>query len=228
MVLLAAATAAFAQTDATDDRYSEVTLKSGAKLKGRIVEYVQDSHLLLVKDSGDTLSIQLNDVAVIHGKKRVNSAFTTSFGETGPQKGYYGSVYVDYTTGNQFASGGKIGLSTVQGYQLTPYLMLGAGAEVRWGKGADDKGQTAVVGFADARLFFTRTSITPYLDIRGGYGLTDHTKGYISPTIGCRFSFKQGSPLAAHMQLGLTWCQVKRYDAYESGALFTVRAGFEF
>lgn len=223
-----AAMGCLAQVAVDSNRYSEVTRKNGSRVTGRIVEYVQDSHLLLVTNAGDTLSIPLSDVEIIHGKKKIQSAFVSTFGETGPQKGYYGSVYVDFTPLMHFAKGGKIGISTVHGYQLTPYLMLGAGAEVRWGKNAYEQSKSTVIGFADARLFFTRSNITPYFDLRGGYGISGGTKGYISPTLGCRFGLKQGQPLAIHFQMGVTWGQAKPYSLYESGVGLTLRAGFEF
>lgn len=237
-LLLIVALLGFATSFAQEDgsRYNEVTLKNGHRVTGNIVEYKTDNYLRIVKQAGDTVTIMLSDVEIVRTKNRPQVSFGGGFGSKGLQKGYYGDVYYDVVYGSMKKAFQRLKFSTVHGYQFLPYLRLGAGLEYfRYTQEyrIDEKNVTdhtnLFILFADARCHFTKSAISPYFDLRAGYGLNKHSKFYISPTLGVRFGLKQGTPLAINTELGIEWLNPETSPGvYEKEAGFVLRLGFEF
>ena len=176
--------------------------------------------------TGEIMSIPLNEVQIIRTKRMGPSIF----GYNEPQKGYNGSIYIDYTFNSQHQLSEQFGLSTVHGYQQSPFLFVGGGLDVQFYKDTNNKGHTAIIAFANARTYFYRkiTSVRPYFDLRGGYGLTKDINAYLSPTVGCRFNLSDDKHNAIHLQLGMIWLETNILNKKKDVANFIIRAGYEF
>ena len=79
----------------------------------------------------------------------------------------------------------KIFWSTSHGYQFNPYLFVGAGFGVEC---YTQSLYFVMPVFANVKVTPLKGNITPFVDLKGGYGIIGYFEGlYLSPTIGCRF-----------------------------------------
>lgn len=210
----------------------QTVLKGLHKQSGRMINYDPGKSITIVTDKGDTLTYQQNEIYRIKRKRPYNMAFTREFDVTGPQHGYHGEY--------NFELGGRspapFGFSIVQGYQLFPWLRLGAGYQYMRMNGITainvdgTKTKTSVNSnliFGDAKLFFTRSLFNPYFDLRLG-GALDNGRGfYYNASLGCRFGLRSSSRLAFNVAMGIANNRfiVRNVD---NRAVLILRAGFEF
>ncbi len=75
-------------------------------------------------------------------------------------------------------------LTTSHGYQVNPYLFLGAGVGVGVSGGSSTSTEVSVPIFGQTRINFTTKRISPYLDFKGGYDVGDFKGGILSPSFG--------------------------------------------
>ena len=99
------------------------------------------------------------------------------------QKGYKASFEIGYTHGIDEGIG-RAAVFTTHGYQFNPYLFVGGGvgvnrflSEKAWG----------VPVFAKVRVDMFNKSISPFIDAKVGYSITNVNGFYFSPSLGCRF-----------------------------------------
>lgn len=146
----------------------------------------------------------------------VNSRTSGSSGldGNGPKAGYKGFVDVGYTVGLGDNGVGRIAFSTTHGYQINPYVFVGAGAGVNC---YTQNGSTAwgIPIFADARANFLNNSISPFLDVKIGYSVADISGFYFSPSIGCRFGLS--SKVALTLSIGYEMQRAEFYYYYSYG-----------
>lgn len=83
------------------------------------------------------------------------------------------------------------------GYQFNPYVFLGGGFGVHFMEEYKEDLYVAhdhrenlvdVPLFTNARFTFIKSRITPVIDIKAGYYVTNHGGLYINTSVGCRFS----------------------------------------
>ncbi len=99
------------------------------------------------------------------------------------QRGYKPSFEIGYTHG--LGEGDeRLAVFTTHGYQFSPYLFVGGGvgvnrflSEKAWG----------VPIFAKVRADLLNKSISPFIDTKIGYSVTNVNGFYFSPSLGCRF-----------------------------------------
>lgn len=160
------------------------------------------------------------------------------------KKGYKGFIEGGYTrfTGISGYSqevpeydAGKIDWTTTHGYQINPYLFVGAGVSLdcytRYTK-------FSMPIFADVRVTPLKGNITPYIDVKGGYTGIGWFKGlYFVPTIGCRFGLTNRTGLYVGLGYSLQQTNTKMYewdpldkieDEYINFNAFTFKVGFDF
>lgn len=101
------------------------------------------------------------------------------------ESGYRGFVEVGYTVGTGDAGADAVSFTTSHGYQINPYVFVGAGAGVNYYHSPD---MWSVPIFATARGTLIDGPISPFLDLKIGYAAADVSGFYFSPTIGCRFN----------------------------------------
>lgn len=134
-----------------------------------------------------------------------------------PERGYRG--FVDWTNdvyGVDNLLGGKTtvfytGVSTSHGYQINPYLFVGAGFGLQFD--AKDNHSARVPAFLQARTDLSVGKFTPFVDLRGGYNLTQGGGMYLSPNIGYRFNWGRG--MGVNVGLGMSFLE-NRFDVYNT------------
>lgn len=125
----------------------------------------------------------------------VSGAVSAQFSNTGRkssgsgnydgESGYRGFVEAGYTLGTGDNSADRIALFTSHGYQMNPYVFVGAGAGVNY---YYDGEMWSVPIFADARGTLPLDgSFTPFLDIKIGYSAVDVSGFYFAPSVGCKY-----------------------------------------
>jgi len=197
-----------------------------------MVSYDAGKSITIVKNNGDTVTYQQSEVYQIKRKRPYNMAFTKEFDVTGPQHGYHG----EYNFELEGRTPMPFGFSTVQGYQLLPWLRLGAGYQYMRVKGvtvynADgSKGETSAKSnliFGDAKLFLTRSLFNPFIDLRLGSALDNGGGFYYNASLGCRFGLKSSTRLAFNIAMGIA---NNRFlvQSVDGKAVLLLRAGFEF
>ena len=228
MCLLLNVSAANAQNLVEDLSEDEVTIvfNGGHKQSGRKINYEPGKSITIVTAKGDTLTYQQAEIYRIQRKRPFNLAFTCEFGENGPQRGYHG----EYNFEMMLSGYRTLGFSTVQGYQLFPWLRLGAGYTYLRSKRLimstieEPINYHAVYG--DAKVFFTRSLFSPFVDVRLGSSLNKEYGFCYNLSLGCRFGVKSSKRLAFNFAIGVTSNAVN--ENYDDVSGIIMRAGFEF
>lgn len=149
----------------------------------------------------------------------------------GPEAGYKGFIEAGYTVGVGDYGEGRIALTTTHGYQINPYVFTGIGAGVNYFTDADAWG---VPIFADIRANILNNSISPFIDMKIGYSITDVEGFYFNPSVGCRFGFRNNS--AFTLSIGYEMQKADFYGYYagyyyedsENCGGLTIKLGFDF
>lgn len=210
-LLLMGGVSAEAQTSKSKKEKQEVvTLKNGHKVRGKIVTYVPLDSVVIQEDDGTLQTIYWDKIKQITKEKwqpqqTMGSDFTPN---KGPQKGYRGFFDLEYYLSIDAISENHYGFSTAHGYQLKPWLFLGAGAGMKishnkhYKDGYINKGDFYMFPiFADIRFDLLKNKYTPYLDCRVGYTLGNKAYGImLNPSIGCRIGLTD--KLAINASLG--------------------------
>ena len=134
------------------------------------------------------------------------------------------------------------GVATSHGYQFNPYLFIGAGLSIDY---CHRDGSIEVPLFLQARGDLKFGRFTPFLDLRGGYTLTDGGGWNLSPTIGYRFNW--GRKVGINVGVGLllkgytieaysvefdqitsNWNLIHEGQAHRVKAMFAFRVGLDF
>jgi hypothetical protein len=134
-------------------------------------------------------------------------------------KGFRVFTDLGYTFGSKkvIGGGGRVELSPSIGYQIHPYLYMGAGLGLHYYIDAVNFYSSAsplvLSPFADIRSNFTDDAVTPFLGIKAGY--TFSIKGlYIASSLGLKF--KTGAHTAMSLSLGYTYQSAETVDIYIS------------
>ena len=132
-------------------------------------------------------------------------------------EGYRGmaDISVGYGFDNYLLSAAMVEFSTTHGYQISPYLFLGAGFGVQYCSDIDfeewesrELRQYPIYG--DMRASFLKKWITPFINLKMGYITGDNHGFYVNPMGGVRFGFTR--KFGVHVGIGFTHQQVEHYD----------------
>ena len=199
-----------AQTQKKKEKQEVVKLKNGHRVRGKIVTYAPLDSLVIQEDDGTMQTIYWDNIKQItkegwQPQQSMGSDFTPG---KGPQKGYRAFVDLEFYKSIDAQSRDHFGFSTAHGYQLKPYLFVGAGAGMKISHKQhfkDTFGQKAdfymFPVFADVRLDLLKNKYSPYLDFRVGYTLGNKAYGMMfNPSIGCRIGLTD--KLAINASLG--------------------------
>lgn len=104
------------------------------------------------------------------------------------QQGYRGFADVAFTlgVGDLGKNHERIGIMTSHGYQIAPQFFAGVGVGFNYFFNGHDE-LCSVPVFAHFRSDILNNEITPFVDLRVGYSLTDVEGVFINPSVGCRF-----------------------------------------
>ena len=164
--------------------------------------------------------------------KRIETTNTTTVNvDKVPFKGYKGMVDFAYGVGvNNLYNGSRISISTTHGYQINPYIFVGAGLQLNYHY---DDSDLAVPIFANARASLPLSrNVALYFDYRIGCSIGLGSGFYTSPAIGIR----AGRKSAFNFSIGYEYqgCDVYyyiyNYSFYGRGnaGAITFRLGMDF
>ena len=198
------------QAQEKHEKQEVVKLKNGHRVRGKIVTYAPLDSLVIQEDDGTLQTIYWDRIKQITKEKwqpqqTMGSDFTPG---KGPLKGYRGFFDLEFYLSIDAQSRNHFGFSTAHGYQLKPYLFVGAGAGMKISHKQhfkDNFGQKAdfymFPVFADIRLDMLKNRYSPYLDFRVGYTLGNKAYGIMfNPSLGCRIGLNDN--LAINASLG--------------------------
>lgn len=135
-------------------------------------------------------------------------AFAINSNAHSMQSGYKGHVETGYSVGIGDYDFGRFEVNTTHGYQVNPYIFLGAGTGLHFMSSyktgdmeipldvRDSKVDIPV--FANFRSNFTKGKISPFFDIKGGTFVTNNGGLYVVASLGVRYALnnKQGLSLS--------------------------------
>lgn len=135
-------------------------------------------------------------------------AFAINSDAQSMQSGYKGHVEAGYSVGIGDYDFGRFEVNTTHGYQVNPYIFLGAGTGLHFMSSyktgdmeipldvRDSKVDIPV--FANFRSNFTKGKISPFFDIKGGTFVTNNGGLYVVASLGVRYALnnKQGLSLS--------------------------------
>lgn len=118
------------------------------------------------------------------------------------KSGYRGFVDLSYTLGVGTFGVDRIEISTSHGYQINPYIFIGAGTGLN--VFYDDGGHAYVIPvFAHARSECLNSAISPFFDFKIGYSFLDTDGLYCCPSVGCRFQVS--NTIGLNVSVGYTY-----------------------
>lgn len=112
--------------------------------------------------------------------------------------GYRGFADLGYTIGINVYKFGRVEVNTTHGYQINPYFFVGAGTGLHFMSSyktpnmqialdtRDSK--VCIPVFAAARVNFTKTKVSPFVDVKGGTFLSSGDGMYFAMSAGCRIA----------------------------------------
>lgn len=104
------------------------------------------------------------------------------------------------------------GITTSQGYQINPYIYVGAGLGVHLYSMDNFETSVALPIFANFRANFTKTKVSPFFDAKIGYSVVDLKGVYLSPSLGVRIGLSNN--LGLNIKVGYS-AQKFTYWAYK-------------
>lgn len=183
-----------------------VHLKNGSIIHGVIVEQVPNESLKIKTQDGSLFVFQMNEISKITKDVLTNSAFKTS----GIQTGYRGFVDLGYSFGVGDYNVDRLEFSTSHGYQFSPNFYLGVGAGLNY---FHDGEVASVPLFANPRVDFSTGQISPFIDLKVGYTVSEYVEGfYLAPSVGVRFDIQNNKGI--NLSLGYTMQKAEAYYDY--------------
>ena len=215
-----------------------VYLKNGSVIRGTVIEQVPNESIKIQTSDGSIFSYLMDEVLKIT-KENVAAPASSSkkplFQKTekqwnndyAPKQGYAGFVDVGGGFGVGDYAGAYVEATTSHGYQIIPYLFVGAGAGFHYDF---DWESISIPIFADIRYTALDNNISPIVGIKIGYSVLDLEGVYFNPSIGCRFGLSNGFAMNVTFNY-----QMQKADFYYSSYSFKetlgnigFKIGFEF
>ncbi len=166
----------------------------------------------------------------------VVAALATVFGMSAREAGYRGFVDVGYafsTSKLEVTDGwntyttdisNRLMVSTTHGYQIMPYVFVGAGVGMTYWHEADDS-SIGIPIFADIRADILPDSrFCPFVDAKIGYSVCDIEGLYFNPQVGFRFGLTE--TIGINLGVGIQMQKVKDIDG--SCNAVTLKLGLDF
>ena len=212
-----------------------VYLKNGSVIKGAIVEHMLNDHVKIETADGSLWVFNMDEVERMtfnRSKQNTDEGVYAFHNDNYLKKGFRGFVDLGVDLGIRDAIDyNMLSASFTGGYQLNRFLFVGAGIAPSIGIVDDNywywedyrSYSNRDTGFilplyGAVRFDFVNAKISPFVDMRVGYSVTDYCRGgYVYLGTGCRF--KRWS-----FATGYTY---QDNDGFDMGFV-SFKAGFEF
>lgn len=165
---------------------------------------------------------------------------------------YRGFVDAGYSAGIGDYNFGRFEVNTSHGYQINPYLFIGAGTGLHFMASYKTKdmdipldirdSKVDIPVFANIRCNFLKKKVSPFVDVKGGTYVTNSGGLYVNASAGCRFSINEKQVINLSVGYATEKLQFETFDRftnhtsmdytryttlYDTEAI-TVKLGFEF
>lgn len=224
-----------------------VYLKNGSVIRGYVVEHVPNSVVKIETSEGNIHKFYLDEVERIeftpHQRPKVENPSFIADGGDFLKKGFRafveGAVDVQVDEDTYDGYNGYVSLPLTVGYQVNRFLFVGAGIapgisansnryyydvyydyydDYYYGRTAYDSHFVMPI-YGALRVDFVNAKVSPFLDLRAGYGVTDYSRGaYASVAVGCRINH-------INLSMGYSYQDRKDYDNFNH---VSFRVGYEF
>ena len=104
------------------------------------------------------------------------------------------------------------GYDAIFGYQFNSHLQLGGGIGLRGLSGEVTGDGFGVPLYADFKVNFLKTKVTPFADLKAGALITADPSFYFSPSVGVKIHFSKARALS--ISTGVAWAECDYYDYY--------------
>jgi hypothetical protein len=165
---------------------------------------------------------------------------------------YRGFADAGYTVGIGDYEFGRFEVNTSHGYQINPYIFLGAGAGFHFMPKYETPNMTIALDtrdskvdipvFANARVNFMKSKFSPFVDIKGGTYVTNSGGLYVNSSAGLRIATNEKQAISISVGYTVEKLQFETFssfknktsmDYYRYGRLLTtegvsIKAGYEF
>lgn len=165
---------------------------------------------------------------------------------------YRGFVDAGYSVGIGDYDFGRFEVNTSHGYQINPYLYVGAGTGLHFMSSYKTKdmdipldirdSKVDIPVFANIRCNFLKKKATPFIDVRGGTFVTNGGGLYVNASAGCRFSINEKQAINLSVGYATEKLQFETFDHFTSHTsmdytryttqydteTITMKLGFEF
>lgn len=176
-----------------------------ARMMSAMTIIVIGSHLMKMDYSHYYIIKVMKKIAIL---LTATMAFSINSNAQSMQSGYKGHVEAGYSVGIGDYDFGRFEVNTTHGYQVNPYIFLGAGTGLHFMSSyktgdmeipldvRDSKVDIPV--FANFRSNFTKGKLSPFFDIKGGTFVTNNGGLYVVASVGVRYALnsKQGLSLS--------------------------------
>ena len=168
------------------------------------------------------------------------------------QLGYHGFVDLAYTIGVGDYTFDRFELSSTQGYQFNPYFFLGGGIGFHFMQKYETPGMDIPLDsrdfmvdvplYAETRITFINSSISPFISGRGGYYLTHGGGLYLNVSVGCRFAVSTNNAINVFVGYSSEKLEFDTFERFNSSSSMdystekrklltegmSIRIGYEF
>lgn len=165
---------------------------------------------------------------------------------------YRGFVDAGYSVGIGDYDFGRFEVNTSHGYQINPYLFIGAGTGLHFMASYKTKdmdipldvrdSKVDIPVFANVRCNFLKKKVSPFVDVKGGTYVTNSGGLYVNASAGCRFSINEKQAINISVGYATEKLQFETFDRFTSHTsmdytryntlydteAITVKLGFEF
>lgn len=209
VVLVLALTSAVFSVSARDI----LSLKNGSVIKGELIEATGEQVKFKTAD-GSLWVYGMSEVISVTKEKQAEETVAEET-EAAPKKkkefskkGY--RTQIEQTL--EFGDFGAFGYDAIFGYQFNSHLQLGGGIGLRGLSGEVTGDGFGVPLYADFKVNFLKTKVTPFADLKVGALITAEPTFYFSPSVGVKIHFSKARALS--ISTGVAWAGCEYYDYY--------------
>lgn len=209
VVLVLALTSAVFSVSARDI----LSLKNGSVIKGELVEATGEQVKFKTAD-GSLWVYGMSEVISVTKEKQAEETVAEET-EAAPKKkkefskkGYRTQIEQTLEIG-EFVT---FGYDAIFGYQFNSHLQLGGGIGLRAFSDEVRGDGFGVPLYADFKVNFLKTKVTPFFDLKAGSLITSDPTFYFSPSVGVKIHFSKARALS--ISTGVAWAECDYYDYY--------------
>ena len=190
-----------------------LSLKNGSVIKGELIEATGEQVKFKTAD-GSLWVYGMSEVISVTKEKQAEETVAEEI-EAAPKKkkefskkGYRTQIEQTLEIGDFVA----FGYDAIFGYQFNSHLQLGGGIGLRGLSGEVTGDGFGVPLYADFKVNFLKTKVTPFADLKAGALITADPSFYFSPSVGVKIHFSKARALS--ISTGVAWAECDYYDYY--------------